>query len=104
MSGWYPIDGVQVPVWNTNAGSGTGTSRPYLILYFDALLSRKLHDKIEVVASRLSQDPGWAGKMADAKQKSWAAQPSAYVDDLTSAPSALDAVLDAIDQIVDSAD
>ncbi len=104
VSGWYPVDGAQVPVWNTNTGSGTGTSRPYLILYFDALLSRELHDKIEVVASRLSQDAGWAGKMADAKQKSWAAQPSAYLDDLTSAPSALDAVLDAIDRIVDSAD
>lgn len=91
VTGWYPVDGVDTPVWNVNIGAAPGRGHFYFI--FGEFATRHQPPRIESYAHRVAGIDGLAARveaMRNNDWKGWASLP------LTEAASVQSEVLDAI--------
>jgi hypothetical protein len=68
VTGWYPVDAVDTPVWNLNLGASAGKGTFYFIFgEYAARHPRRVHEYADAV----SQIPSVADKVAVSKNNGW---------------------------------
>jgi hypothetical protein len=85
VSGWYPVGLSSRPVWNANAGTGTGTSKAYVSLYLPELRELLSDTAYQTFVDAIAAIPAFAAEFATDKRK----YPSVYLEQLTSADVAV---------------
>src|SRR4051794_28631789 len=81
VSGWYPVGPSARPVWNANAGTGTGRSKAYVSLYLPELRELLNDTAYQTFINEMAAIPAFAAEFANGKRK----YPSVYLDKLTNA-------------------
>lgn len=96
VSGWYPVDGEQVPVWNLNVNAASLTARAYLYFYLGDLAKRVPPERIDAAAAVLESVPALKAKIAEARASGWNKYPSVYLADVAESPDAVAALFQAV--------
>jgi hypothetical protein len=73
VTGWYPVDGKDTPVWNVNVGDTTTAGWLYYIL---PEYSTRHPDRAEAYADAVAQITELAAKVAQVRARGWSGWPS----------------------------
>jgi hypothetical protein len=102
MSVYYPVSGRQVPVWTLSLQDGP--MRDDLSFSFGSITHHLGRERAAAFAASLPTLPGLAERLAALPDKAYNAWPSVSLPVLASEPGALDGILSAIQQLIDSHD
>jgi hypothetical protein len=103
VSGWYPVDGLEMPVWTANAGVyGSASDAPSIFIYPDELRARVGQERLDRWIEELEKVPGFERKLAEARAAGWTRKyPSCLLTAMAKSPPDQDQLLRAFDQVVD---
>jgi hypothetical protein len=101
VGGWYMIDGRPTGAWVLNLNSESPTTKAYLVFYYGDVANRAGPHRVERSAERLRAMPGMQTKIEAARAANWSKYPSIYLSDVASDASHVEALLDAIDDLVE---
>jgi hypothetical protein len=73
VTGWYPVDGKDTPVWNINVGDATTAGWLYHVL---SEYSSRHPERVEAYADAVAQIPELAAKVANMRSRGWSGWPS----------------------------
>jgi hypothetical protein len=73
VTGWYPVDGKDTPVWNINVGEATTVGWLYHLL---SEYSTRHPERVEAYADAVAQIGELAAKVAQVRSRGWSGWPS----------------------------
>ena len=73
VTGWYPVDGKDTPVWNINVGDASTTGFLYYLL---AEYSTRHPERVEAYADAVAKIAELAAKVAQERARGWRGWPS----------------------------
>lgn len=102
VSGWYPLEGAETPVWTANAGVyGAASDVPSIFIYPDEVRARVGPQRLDQFIQQLEKVPGFERKLAEARAAQWTRKyPSCTLSVVAKSSADQDQLLRACDLLV----